>query len=446
MKLPPSFADIRGFTNDLHTFIASHRFAYRGGLFRVAMTMHNGILRFTEGCLLFQREKTTCTPRTDYGDVLFLEEWVEPLSGAENFLAPFLSGQQSVAGQQITTQFSRTDCHQQNAVEYSLTGWREWRFLSRADFLDRNETPQLSQEPLTRNGLPPYLNAGHAIAHRVFGIRKWQSISSPYLGLFMTLLPETRARLLAGEWRPGSLHIQVDTTDSLDAFELQLLIERPAHRETKLITLQTGEIDEGVPLDAQSLDIFLVERSGECLGSAHLSSVFSAFGPDKPGQETYQRILGEISNGENDHVEYKVFIEPRNVKEREIVKAAIAFANTSGGTIYVGVEDDGSLQGESALCAAYRSSPEKAKEALSVHMKRLIVDGIKPVPNFSIDLMEVRQSPILAIAVERGRERPYSNRNHETWIRKGASDMVPDPRTELPRDSEPSQGFIFAQS
>jgi Schlafen, AlbA_2 len=445
MKLPPSFADIRGFTNDLHTFIGSHHFAYGGGLFRVAMTTHEGTLRFTEGCLLFQREKIACTPKTDYGDVLFLEEWVEPLSSAESFLAPFLSGQRSIAGQKITTQFTRTDCQHQNAVEFSVTGWREWRFLTRADFLDRNETPQVSQEPLTRNGLPPYLNPGHAIAHRVFGIRKWQSISSPYLGHFMTLLPETRARLLAGEWRPGSVHIQVEAND-LSAFELQLLIERPTHRESKLIAVETREIEEVVPLDSQSIDIFLVEQSGECLGRAHLSSVFSAFGPDKPGQETYQRILGEISNGENDHVEYKVFIEPRNTKEREIIKAAIAFANTSGGSIYVGVEDDGSLQGEIALCAAYRSSPEKAKETLGAHMQRLIVEGIKPVPNFTIDLVEVRQCPILAINIERGRERPYSNRNHETWIRKGASDMVPDPRTELPRESEPSHGFPFAAS
>src|SRR6266478_1595247 len=85
----------------------------------------------------------------------------------------------SIAGQKITTQFGRTEWHHQNSVEYSLTGWHEWRFFSRADFLDRNENLQLTQEPITRSGLRPYLNAAHAIAHRVFGMKKWEGSSSP---------------------------------------------------------------------------------------------------------------------------------------------------------------------------------------------------------------------------------------------------------------------------
>lgn len=445
MKLNSSFADVRAFTNDLHTFIASRHFGYRGGLFRVALIRHNGIMRFAEGALLFQREKMPYIPKTDYGDVLFLEEWVEPISAAENYLAPFLSGQQSIAGHKIGTQFIRTDHHHQDVVQHVLSGWREWRFLSRADFMDNHENSQLSQEPLTRKGLPPYLNVGHAIADRVFGKRKWENISSPYYGLFVTILPETRARLLSGEWRPGSVHFEIETTIPLGALELQLLIDFSTHRENRLITPRDTVIEETIPLDAQSIQVFLVEESGECLSRVWLPSLFSTFGPEKPSQGAYHRTLTEISNGENDHVEYKAFIEPKNAKEKEIIKTTIAFANTLGGRIYIGVESDGALQGEAALCATYHSSPERARAALTPHFQELIVENIKPVPAFRIDLFEVKQQPVLVISVEAGNRRPYSNRNNAVWIRKGASDVVPDPQTEFPRESAGVAAFPFPE-
>jgi predicted HTH transcriptional regulator len=177
------------------------------------------------------------------------------------------------------------------------------------------------------------------------------------------------------------------------------------------------------------------------LSGAHLSAVFSSFGPQKPTQEIYQRILAEISNGENDHVEYKVFVDPKNAKEREIIKTTVAFANTLGGRIYVGVEDDGTLQGETSLCAAYHTNPEKARAALVSHFQALIVENVKPVPNLKIDVFEIKQQPVLVISVEAGNRKPYSNKSHEIWIRKGSSDMVPDPQTEFPMESK--SGFDF---
>jgi ATP-dependent DNA helicase RecG len=123
------------------------------------------------------------------------------------------------------------------------------------------------------------------------------------------------------------------------------------------------------------------------------------------------------------------------------VKAAIAFANTLGGTIYVGVEDDGTLQGEAALCAVYRANPEKARAALIPHFQALIVENVKPVPGFKIDVVDVKQNPVLVLRVEGRNRKPYSNKSHQVWIRKGANDMVPDPQTEFPAESKEGLGF-----
>ncbi len=107
----------------------------------------------------------------------------------------------------------------------------------------------------------------------------------------------------------------------------------------------------------------------------------------------------------------------------------------------MGVEDDGTLQGETALCAAYHLSPEKARAALVPHFQSLIVENVKPVPTLKIDVIEVKQQPVLVISVERGSRKPYSNRSHEIWIRKGSNDMVPDPQTEFPKESETRHGL-----
>ena len=44
--------------------------------------------------------------------------------------------------------------------------------------------------------------------------------------------------------------------------------------------------------------------------------------------------------------EFKPFIEPRHPKEFEIVKTVVAFANTGGGTLFVGVSDEGIRRGK----------------------------------------------------------------------------------------------------
>jgi predicted HTH transcriptional regulator len=40
--------------------------------------------------------------------------------------------------------------------------------------------------------------------------------------------------------------------------------------------------------------------------------------------------------------------------------------------------------------------------------------------------------PVLIVNVPRGSDRPYSTHDNVVWVRKGATNRRPDPRTELP--------------
>lgn len=56
---------------------------------------------------------------------------------------------------------------------------------------------------------------------------------------------------------------------------------------------------------------------------------------------TKQELLEIISNGENSYVEFK----EEAIKAKELGEEFIAFANSEGGTLIIGVSDAGDIKG-----------------------------------------------------------------------------------------------------
>jgi hypothetical protein len=84
-----------------------------------------------------------------------------------------------------------------------------------------------------------------------------------------------------------------------------------------------------VPEDADDLALYLVHVSGELLASQTLTQLYRSFG-EPEAQEEYDQSnwQGELQKGENERREFKPFIAPMDKKESELVKTAVAFANT----------------------------------------------------------------------------------------------------------------------
>lgn len=80
-----------------------------------------------------------------------------------------------------------------------------------------------------------------------------------------------------------------------------------------------------------------------------------------------------------------------------IVKEVIAFANTKGGTIYIGYDDDCNLIGV-----------ENAKEELD-RISNMIFDSVDPklVFNISMEIIEQEGKDIIVVKVLKGTNRPY---------------------------------------
>lgn len=94
---------------------------------------------------------------------------------------------------------------------------------------------------------------------------------------------------------------------------------------------------------------------------------------------------------ESDVVELKSRVTP------DICKEVVAFANTRGGTLYIGIEDDGSVSGV--------DNPDDTV----LQLNNMIRDTIKPdVTMFTrYEIKSVEEKEVISVTVQKGPDRPY---------------------------------------
>jgi hypothetical protein len=136
----------------------------------------------------------------------------------------------------------------------------------------------------------------------------------------------------------------------------------------------------------------------------------------KPGEfhteEDSSYIPGLIRQGEGQTLEFKFEI----ADAKKIARTLVAFANTSGGTILVGVKDNGAIAG-------MRSDEEYFMLDAAATMY------CKPPLEFKTKLHEIEGKFILEVTIEKSREILYSapdkEGNYKVFIRKNDENLLP---------------------
>ena len=105
--------------------------------------------------------------------------------------------------------------------------------------------------------------------------------------------------------------------------------------------------------------------------------------------------------------------------------AVVAFANTDGGKIYIGINDDGSVQGV------------QNTDATMLQVTNMIRDVVRPDVTMFTEcaVEEVEGKPVVVVTIQRGTARPYylsgkGVRPEGVYIRQGAS-SVPASETAI---------------
>lgn len=142
-------------------------------------------------------------------------------------------------------------------------------------------------------------------------------------------------------------------------------------------------------------------------------------------QITDKNIFDLLRQGENSSLEFKEAL----VRPESMAKEIVAFANTQGGTLIIGIADNGEIKG---------FQEDNAEEYFS----NIARNNIIPAIDLQVESLEVDGENIVVVSVPKGRDKPYQTLNHQFLIRVGSTNRVAT-QAELMRLFQKSGVFHF---
>ena len=135
----------------------------------------------------------------------------------------------------------------------------------------------------------------------------------------------------------------------------------------------------------------------------------------------YPTPLSQIASGEDSSRQFKV-----NVNNAESLASEMAaFANANGGTIFIGVADDGSTPGLSA------KDVSRINQLISNAASHLVVRSPLTVQTENLTLENGRL--VISLRVPKGIDKPYFDKNGVIWLKTGSDKRRVNSKEELRR-------------
>lgn len=140
-----------------------------------------------------------------------------------------------------------------------------------------------------------------------------------------------------------------------------------------------------------------------------------------------QQLIAEaLDSGENDTVEFKPYIRITNQKVDELIPVMLAFLNTRGGSIFMGISDEMVVKGidvEVLKNATTKKLFDAACWEYVSELKQIVNREIIGPHEIKYDVVEYHEKKILVISVPRGEVRPYLRQDKKDWVyvRRGAT-------------------------
>lgn len=316
------------------------------------------------------------------------------------------------------------------------TGYVDKRNYPSNDFFDwpgklltiECEKPNIpSNRPLLGYSKPLFLDAYHAI-------EKWMDFpvfhgsSDARLGAVLIFFPEYRARINSIKYNDGKLSVKAD-------FNIPKFDDICCKAVIKTVTGE--EFQESVNFEDEEVEFFIGSPPvNTCIYLITPKDKILDFYEETPFRHTGKKrlIANEEDNkdsdirtlimaGENDQIEFKETVKEDKTK-KDLVRTAVAFANTKGGKIIIGVNDNAEIIGINNELMTMTLPKLKEK------YDNILRDNAKKALKYSMEFREIGKT-ILIIQIEEGQSKPYSTKDNEIFIRIGATDRRPDPDTEL---------------
>lgn len=130
-------------------------------------------------------------------------------------------------------------------------------------------------------------------------------------------------------------------------------------------------------------------------------------------------LIDLLSRGEDSRQQFKTDMNNADALAAEIV----AFSNTAGGRIFIGVNDDGSVRGLSGADVA----------RLNQLIGNVASQGVLPAVNPITENVLHPAGTVLVLSIAEGVNKPYMDKNGAIWVKSGADKRRATSREELQR-------------
>ena len=130
-------------------------------------------------------------------------------------------------------------------------------------------------------------------------------------------------------------------------------------------------------------------------------------------------LIDILSRGEDSRHQFKADVTNADALAGEIV----AFSNTAGGRIFIGVNDDGSVRGLSGADVA----------RLNQLVANAAPQNVRPAVNPLTDNVPHPAGTVIVVSIPEGISKPYMDRNGAIWVKSGPDKRRATSREELQR-------------
>ncbi len=131
-------------------------------------------------------------------------------------------------------------------------------------------------------------------------------------------------------------------------------------------------------------------------------------------------LLAQIALGEDSSRQFKVDVRNADSLAAEMA----AFANTNGGTIFIGVADDGTTPGLSG------EDVTRVNQLISNSASQLVRS---PLAVQTENLAMANDRIVIVLSVPKGIDKPYFDKNGVIWLKAGADKRRVNSKEELRR-------------
>lgn len=254
----------------------------------------------------------------------------------------------------------------------------------------------------------PYFPDGYDAMVKLFGL-DLSGFRDRLENAIQIVVPDFRAKINRFRIGGKQITIEVETgTMNDEDLRVQLYVKSETEIETsESLVVQDGRTVFETSVDPEEVNVIVISsHDGTTIDRKRVRLGASAAQEDVVFEKTEDWLMQMIEGGENKTVEFKQDLN--KIKPHDYLKAVVAFANTRGGVMIIGVNDDGKILG-------WKGDTEELLHA-----------RIDELCDPSIDIVVTEDIPlegkiITLVEVREGKNKPYIMKDKGILVRRGSS-------------------------